>query len=105
MTLWMWRIFTKINYAHEAGFSVRIGQHKEDDEEIVTKYFYYSREGYRVNNDKKSYRSIRERGGRGGGGEEDINLTRFTLLVPKQVSSINFTLFVATKCMHCIALL
>jgi hypothetical protein len=40
------------DYAHEAGLSVRIGQHKED-EEIVTEYFYCSMEGYRVNNGKK----------------------------------------------------
>jgi hypothetical protein len=32
------------DYAHEIGFSVRIRQHKAD-EEIVTKYFYCSREG------------------------------------------------------------
>ncbi|XP_025808745.1 protein FAR1-RELATED SEQUENCE 5-like isoform X4 [Panicum hallii] len=42
------------DYAHDhAGFSVRIGQHRKEDKEILTKYFYCSREGYRKNNDKK----------------------------------------------------
>ncbi|KAJ1255204.1 hypothetical protein BS78_K279700 [Paspalum vaginatum] len=34
------------NYAHNAGFSVRIGQQKKEGEEILTKRFYCSREGY-----------------------------------------------------------
>ncbi|KAJ1260250.1 hypothetical protein BS78_10G217400 [Paspalum vaginatum] len=35
------------NYAHNAGFSVRIGQQKKEGEEILTKRFYCSREDKR----------------------------------------------------------
>lgn len=35
------------SYAHESGFSVRIGQHKKQHEEILMKRYYCSREGYR----------------------------------------------------------
>ncbi|KAJ1288245.1 hypothetical protein BS78_02G075700 [Paspalum vaginatum] len=34
------------SYAHEARFSVRIGQHKKRNEEIFIKRYYCSREGY-----------------------------------------------------------
>ncbi|EEE63447.1 hypothetical protein OsJ_18260 [Oryza sativa Japonica Group] len=34
------------SYAHEAGFSVRVGQHKKQNEEILFKRYYCSREGY-----------------------------------------------------------
>jgi hypothetical protein len=34
-------------YARDTGFSIRIGQQKKGNEEIVAKYFYCSREGYR----------------------------------------------------------
>ena len=37
-------------YAHEAGFSVRVGQHKKENEEILFKRYYCSREGYRKEN-------------------------------------------------------
>jgi hypothetical protein len=40
-------------YAHDGGFSVRIGQHKKVNDEIKDKYFYCAREGYRVHKDKK----------------------------------------------------
>jgi hypothetical protein len=50
------------DYAHEAGFSVHNGQHKEEDEEIVTKYFYCSRECYRVNNGKNVIDQLEKRG-------------------------------------------
>jgi len=45
-------IFYK-DYAHDGGFSVRIGQHKKANEKIKSKYFYCAREGYRVQKDKK----------------------------------------------------
>ena len=35
------------SYAHEASFSVRVGQHKKGNEEILFKRYYCSREGYR----------------------------------------------------------
>jgi hypothetical protein len=35
------------DYAHEAGFFVRVGQHKKQNEEIFYKWFFCSREGYR----------------------------------------------------------
>jgi len=35
------------SYAHEVGFSVRVGQHKKGNEEILFKRYYCSREGYR----------------------------------------------------------
>jgi zinc finger SWIM domain-containing protein 3 len=35
------------DYAHKAGFSVRVGQHKKQNEEIFYKRFFCSREGYR----------------------------------------------------------
>ena len=35
------------SYAHEAGFSVRVGQHKKQNDEILFKRYYCSREGYR----------------------------------------------------------
>jgi hypothetical protein len=34
-------------YAHEVGFSVRVGQHKKQKEEILFKRYKCSREGYR----------------------------------------------------------
>ena len=37
-------------YAHEAGFSVRVGQHKKENEEILFKRYYCSREGYKNEN-------------------------------------------------------
>jgi hypothetical protein len=40
-------------YAHDGGFSVRIGQHKNVNDEIKGKYFYCAREGYRAQKDKK----------------------------------------------------
>ena len=39
-------IFYK-SYAHEAGFSIRVGQHKKQNEEILFKQFCCSRAGYR----------------------------------------------------------
>ena len=39
-------IFYK-SYAHEAGFSIRVGQHKKQNEEILFKRFCCSRAGYR----------------------------------------------------------
>jgi hypothetical protein len=45
-------IFYK-GYAHDGGFSVRIGQHKNVNDEIKGKYFYCAREGYRAQKDKK----------------------------------------------------
>lgn len=41
------------DYAHDAGFSVRVGQHKKKDSEIVGKYYYCAREGYNVPKDEK----------------------------------------------------
>ncbi|KAL6658165.1 hypothetical protein ACP70R_003751 [Stipagrostis hirtigluma subsp. patula] len=38
------------SYAHDAGFSVRIGQHKKKHEEILFKRYYCSREGYSQEN-------------------------------------------------------
>ena len=38
------------SYAHEASFSVRVGQHKKENGEIVFKRYYCSREGYRKEN-------------------------------------------------------
>ncbi|KAG2657873.1 hypothetical protein PVAP13_1KG158805 [Panicum virgatum] len=38
------------SYAHEVGFSVRVGQHKKGNEEILIKRYYCSREGYRKEN-------------------------------------------------------
>ncbi|XP_039818546.1 protein FAR1-RELATED SEQUENCE 5-like [Panicum virgatum] len=38
------------SYAHEVGFLVRVGQHKEGNEEILIKTYYCSREGYRKEN-------------------------------------------------------
>jgi len=38
-------------YAHEAGFSVRVGQHKKENGEIVFKRYYCSREGYSKENE------------------------------------------------------
>jgi hypothetical protein len=35
------------SYAHEAGFSVCVGQHKKQNEEILVKRFCCSRDGYR----------------------------------------------------------
>jgi len=35
------------SYAHDAGFSVRVGQHKKQDEEIFYQRYCCSREGYR----------------------------------------------------------
>jgi len=37
-------------YAHEVGFSVRVGQHKKQNEEILFKRYCCSREGYRKEN-------------------------------------------------------
>jgi len=42
-------------YAHEAGFSVRVGQHKKQNDEILFKRYYCSREGYRKENVQKCY--------------------------------------------------
>ena len=33
------------SYAHDASFSVRIGQQKKENEEIIIKRYLYSREG------------------------------------------------------------
>ena len=38
------------SYAHEVGISVRVGQHKKENEEILFKRYYCSREGYRKEN-------------------------------------------------------
>ena len=38
------------SYAHEASFSVRVGQHKKGNEEILFKRYYCSREGYKNEN-------------------------------------------------------
>ena len=38
------------SYAHEVGFSVRVGQHKKGNEEILFKRYYCSREGFRMEN-------------------------------------------------------
>ena len=35
------------SYAHEVGLSVRVGQHKKGNKEILIKRYYCSREGYR----------------------------------------------------------
>ena len=40
------------SYAHEAGFSVRVGQHKKQNDEILFKRYYCSWEGYRKENEK-----------------------------------------------------
>ncbi|XP_072146607.1 protein FAR1-RELATED SEQUENCE 5-like [Setaria viridis] len=40
------------SYAHDAGFSVRVGQHKKQNDEILFKRYYCSREGYRKENVK-----------------------------------------------------
>nr|XP_034604624.1 protein FAR1-RELATED SEQUENCE 2-like [Setaria viridis] len=40
------------SYAHEACFSVRIGQHKKQNDEILFKRYYCSREGYKKENVK-----------------------------------------------------
>jgi len=40
-------------YAHDAGFGVRIGQHKKVDGVVVWKRFYCRREGFRSEGDKK----------------------------------------------------
>ena len=42
------------SYAHEAGFSVRVGQHKKQNDEILFKRYYCSWEGYRKENEKMS---------------------------------------------------
>jgi hypothetical protein len=44
----MWRTF--IETARDAGFSICIGQQKKEIDEIVAKYFYCSREGFRKKN-------------------------------------------------------
>ena len=52
------------SYAHEAGFSVRVGQHKKENEEILFKRYYCSREGYsqeKVTNDSDESRKKRHR--------------------------------------------
>jgi len=38
------------SYAHEAGFSIRVGQHKKQNDEILFKRYCCSREGYRKEN-------------------------------------------------------
>ena len=38
------------SYAHKVGFSVRVGQHKKGNEEILIKRYYCSREGFRKKN-------------------------------------------------------
>ncbi|XP_066344616.1 protein FAR1-RELATED SEQUENCE 5-like [Miscanthus floridulus] len=40
------------SYAYEAGFSVRVGQYKKQNNEILFERYYYSREGYRKENVK-----------------------------------------------------
>ncbi|XP_066354433.1 protein FAR1-RELATED SEQUENCE 5-like [Miscanthus floridulus] len=40
------------SYAHEASFSIRVGQHKKQNDEILFKRYYCSREGYRKENIK-----------------------------------------------------
>jgi hypothetical protein len=40
------------SYAHDAGFSVRVGQHKKQNEKILLKRYYCLREGYRKENVK-----------------------------------------------------
>jgi hypothetical protein len=35
------------SYAHDNGFSVRVGQHKKGNEAILFKRYYCAREGYR----------------------------------------------------------
>ena len=35
------------SYAHDAGFSIRIGQQKKENEEIIIKRYLCSREGYK----------------------------------------------------------
>ena len=42
------------SYAHEVGFSVRVGQHKKENGEIVFKRYYCSREGYRKENENET---------------------------------------------------
>jgi hypothetical protein len=34
------------SYEHDAGFSVRVGQHKKKNKEILCKRYYCSNEGY-----------------------------------------------------------
>jgi hypothetical protein len=41
------------DYARDAGFSILIGQQKKEIDEVVAKYFYCSREGYRKKNLKQ----------------------------------------------------
>ena len=41
------------SYAHEVGFSVRVGQHKKENDEILFKRYCCSREGYRQESVKK----------------------------------------------------
>lgn len=40
------------SYAHDAGFSVRIGQQKKQNEEILIKRYLCSREGYKKEDEK-----------------------------------------------------
>ena len=40
------------SYAHEVGFSIRVGQHKKQNDEILFKRYYCSRKGYRKENEK-----------------------------------------------------
>jgi hypothetical protein len=52
------------SYAHDVGFSVRVGQHKKANEEILFKRYYCSREGYRketVTNDTDESGKKKER--------------------------------------------
>jgi cytochrome oxidase Cu insertion factor (SCO1/SenC/PrrC family) len=41
------------SYVHESGFSVRIGQHKKQNEDILIKRYYCSRESYRKEKDTR----------------------------------------------------
>jgi hypothetical protein len=51
------------DYALDAGFSIRTGQQKKEIEEIVAKYFYCLRKGYRKENGTQvDDQSIKKRG-------------------------------------------
>jgi len=41
------------SYAHDAGFSVHVGQHNKQNEEIIFMRYYCSRERYRQESQKK----------------------------------------------------
>jgi hypothetical protein len=52
------------SYAHESRFSVRIGQHKKQNEEILIKRYYCSRECYRKENGTRVIDQSKKKGRR-----------------------------------------